>query len=332
MMSHIFICRTDNLARIEDFLKTMCAPSRNTCNCENWCKQLFGDSKHSIYETTVKVYVCADIFEKSPLFHDHSSCQTFYQFVKGKFFHHSLLLCKVSGKTFQDYFTRIRKCINSMSHTIDQTGMIECFFIQNLAEICFYLFLICPVFDIRLDILKHVLYLKVCTTMTRSFERTDRCCNRRISICSGRSNYVCRKSRVVTTTMLCMKDQGNIKYFRLQFCVFAIRSKHQKDVFCKPFLWITDKQSLITTEMSVGMIGIYCNQRQFCDHFNALAKNIFRRNIFWFGIIGVQSENTSLHCIHDITVGSFHNNVTHKTSGQSFKVFHDIFEYFHIFI
>ena len=57
------------------------------------------------------------------------------------------------------------------------------------------------------------------------------------------------------------------------------------------------KQSLITTEMSVGMIGIYCNQRQFCDHFNALAKNIFRRNIFWFGIIGVQSENTSLHCI-----------------------------------
>ena len=80
------------------------------------------------------------------------------------------------------------------------------------------------------------------------------------------------------------------------------------------------------------MIGIYCNQRQFCDHFNALAKNIFRRNIFWFGIIGVQSENTSLHCIHDITVGSFHNNVTHKTSGQSFKVFHDIFEYFHIFI
>ena len=221
-----------------------------------------------------------------------------------------------------------------MSHTIDQTSMVECFFIQDLTEITFHFFLICPVFDICLDIFKHILDFKVCTTMARSFKRTNRCCNRRIGVCSRRSYYMCRKGRVVTTTMLCMQDQCDVKNLCFQLCVFSIRTEHQKNIFCKgeSLLRITDKQSLVTTEMSVGMIRIYCDQRQLRDHFDALAKNIFRRNIFWFGIISIQSENTSLHRIHDISVGSLHNNITDKTSGQRFKTFHNIFEYFHIFI
>ena len=185
MMSYVFVCRTDDLACIKDFFKTMCTPSRNTRNGENRSKQLFWDSKHSIYETAVKVYVCTDIFEKSALLHNKSSTQTFYQFIQCKFFHHALFLSKFSGKSLEDHFTWIGKCINCMSHTIDQTGMVKCLFIKDLTEIIFHFFLIGPVFYVCLDVLEHILHFQVCTTMTRSLQRTDGCCNRRIRIGAG---------------------------------------------------------------------------------------------------------------------------------------------------
>ena len=82
---------------------------------------------------------------------------------------------------------------------------------------------------------------------------------------------------VVTTAVLCVKDQGDVEDLGFQFCVFSIRTKHQKDVFCKgkSLLRIADEKGIIFTEMPVGMIGIYCDQRQFRDHFDALAENIF---------------------------------------------------------
>ena len=162
----------------------MRAPSRDTCDRENRREQLFRDSKHSIYETAVKVYVCADIFEKSSLFHDQSSGKAFYEFIEGKFLHHALLHCEVFGEAFQDDFTWVRKGINGMSHTVDQTAVVEDFFVEDLAEIAFHFFLIGPVFDVCLDILEHVLDFEVCTTMTRSLEGTDGCCNGRIGVCS----------------------------------------------------------------------------------------------------------------------------------------------------
>ena len=84
--------------------------------------------------------------------------------------------------------------------------------------------------------------------------------------------------------------------------------------------------------MSVCVIRIYCDQRQLRDHFQALTKNILCGDIFRSGIIGIQSEDTSLHGIHNVTIGCFHDNVTDKTSGQRFETCHDVLEYFHIFV
>ena len=131
-----------------------------------------------------------------------------------------------------------------------------------------------------------------------------------------------------------MKNQCDVENFGFQFCVFAVRTEHQKDVFCegKVLLWVADEQGLIFTEMSVGMIGIYCDQRQFRDHFDTLTENVFCGGVLWFGVVGVQSEDASLHCVHDIAVGSFHDNVTDKTSGQGLEVCHNVFENFHVLV
>ena len=81
-----------------------------------------------------------------------------------------------------------------------------------------------------------------------------------------------------------MKDQCDVETLCFQFCVFAVRTEHQKDVFCegKVLLWVADEQGLIFTEMSVGMIGIYRNERKLRNHLNTLTKNILCGNIFCF--------------------------------------------------
>ena len=76
--------------------------------------------------------------------------------------------------------------------------------------------------------------------------------------------------------------------------------------------------------MSVGMIRIYRNQRNLCNQLHTLAQNIFRCNVFRIGIIGIQRQNTALQGVHDVAVGSFHHNVTDKTSFQIFQFKEDI--------
>ena len=71
-----------------------------------------------------------------------------------------------------------------MSHSIDQSRLIKGFFIKNQAEILTNLILVSPVFDRLFNIIKHPLRFQVCTTMTRSFQRTDGSSDCRISICS----------------------------------------------------------------------------------------------------------------------------------------------------
>jgi hypothetical protein len=53
---------------------------------------------------------------------------------------------------------------------------------------------------------------------------------------------VCGECRVVTTAVLCMKDQCDVENLCFQFCVFAVRTEHQKDVFCEEVLRELEKE------------------------------------------------------------------------------------------
>ena len=169
-----------------------------------------------------------------------------------------------------------------MSHSIDQSSLIKGFFIKNQAEILTDLIFVSPVFDRLLNIIKHTLCFQVRTTVARSFQRTDGSSDRRISICSGRSNNVSCERRVVTTTVLCMKNECYIKNLGFELCILSVRTKHIQNILGKraSFFRVTDQESFIFTEMSVRMIRINCNQWKLCNQFQRLAQCILYRNIF----------------------------------------------------
>ena len=148
----------------------MCTPARHTRNGKDRSEEFFRDTKHGIYKSTVEVYICTDILEQLPVLHNQLACNTFNLIVKFEFVCHAFLLCKSLCKTLQDHFSRIRKGIDCMSHTIDQPCMVKGFFIQHFLQIFRDLFVTFPVFYICLQICEHILDLQVGTAMTRTLQ------------------------------------------------------------------------------------------------------------------------------------------------------------------
>ena len=61
------------------------------------------------------------------------------------------------------------------------------------------------------------------------------------------------------------------------------------------------------------MICVYGDQRQFVDKFHALTQDILRIDTVRIRIVGIQCQDTSLECVHDVAVGSLHDYVTDET-------------------
>ena len=72
--------------------------------------------------------------------------------------------------------------------------------------------------------------------------------------------------------------------------------------------------------MTICVIGVNRNFRKLGDQFQRLAEYIFYGNIFRVIVICIESKNAALHGIHNIGIGSFHDNVTDKTSSQIFHI------------
>src|SRR5699024_4712466 len=51
VVSHIFICRTDNLTGVHKLLKAVCAPARYSRYSKNRSEKLFRNTQHRIYKT-----------------------------------------------------------------------------------------------------------------------------------------------------------------------------------------------------------------------------------------------------------------------------------------
>ena len=72
--------------------------------------------------------------------------------------------------------------------------------------------------------------------------------------------------------------------------------------------------------MTVCVIGVNRDFRKLSDQFQRLAEYILHRNIFRVIIICIESKYAALHSIHNIGIGSLHDNVTDKTSSQILHV------------
>ena len=89
------------------------------------------------------------------------------------------------NKAFQYLGTGIRYRIDRVSHTINKTSLIKSFFAKQFLQILSYFLFVRNILHILLQILEHTYNLNIGTTVLRTFQRTESCCDCRISVCSG---------------------------------------------------------------------------------------------------------------------------------------------------
>ena len=81
--------------------------------------------------------------------------------------------CKLKGFLFEDNCTGVGNCVNSVAHTIDKSSIIVSFFSDSTTHIVSYFALVLPVFDISLEVVKHIDNLNVSTAVTWTFKGAD---------------------------------------------------------------------------------------------------------------------------------------------------------------
>ncbi len=126
MTSYVFVRRSNNFYPcLPAFLQTMCTPSGNTGNAKS--SKIPRNTKHSIYKkTTVKSTFATNRFITQMCFHNPNLLDTsFHCFIQMKFIHFTFCLRQFFCIAFQNHGTRVRQCINRMSHSINQTGFIK---------------------------------------------------------------------------------------------------------------------------------------------------------------------------------------------------------------
>ena len=316
--AHIHISRTDDFTFIYQLLQTMRAPSGNTGNGKDRCKQLCRNSQHGIYQTAVEVHVGADRLQQVSSLRNQARCKTLYRVIQHKFILLLFFLRQMLCISFQDHLTGIRIGIYGMSHTVYQSGSVKGFFVQNADQIIADCLLICIVRTMLLQILKHLHNLQVGTAVFRSLQRRHGCRHCRIGIRSGGSHHMIGKGTVITAAMLCMKHQRHIQNLCFQFRIHAVLAEHVQNAFRggQPFLRRANHQRLIQVKMAVCIIRIHCHHGHLRNQLQRLTQYIGNRDVIRVLIIGIKKHNTLLQGVHQIGRRRFHDDITDKLSGK----------------
>ena len=76
--------------------------------------------------------------------------------------------------------------------------------------------------------------------------------------------------------------------------------------------------------MAICMVRIYGNFRKLCNQFQRLRSTFSGEISSRIVIICIESQNTTLHGIHNIGIGSLHNNIADKTTAKLLHIRHHI--------
>ncbi len=136
------------------------------------------------------------------------------------------------------------------------------------------------------------------------------------------------ESGVVSTSMLRMKNQGNIQYPRFCFGVPAVRAQQIQDVLRRGQLWLrgVNEQALSVMIMAVCLIAVYRQTGEKGDQLKRLSQYIGDGNIVGIVIIGIQGQYASCQRVHHVIAGSLHDNVPDKAGRQGTVMCQKLFE------
>ena len=153
-----------------------------------------------------------------------------------------------------------------------------------------------------LDILDHFHDLQVCTAVAGTLEGKACGGDGGVGIGVGRGDDVGRKGRVVAAAVFGMDDEADVKQFRFEASIGAVRAEETKDVFGGREAGIRDPhmEAFAAIVVGFGLIAVDGIGRESCDQADGLAQDVGDGDFVWIFVECVGSEDASSEFVHDI--------------------------------
>ena len=138
--------------------------------------------------------------------------------------------------------------------------------------------------------------------MERSLERTDARSDGRVGVCLRGAGHAHREGGVISTTMLCMKDQCKIEDLNIQLGIFIAPLHHKQEIlrYRAVFIGVTDMQRTPHLIVAQHLIGISDDGGELRNEVHRLPDEVFGRDVIGILIVSVQLQHTSGQDVHDV--------------------------------
>ena len=216
----------------------------------------------------------------------------------------TLFLGKLASQALQLHGTWVAQCVDGMADTIDETRLVVSLLVEHSLQVNVKFVYVLPVSDYFLQVMEHVDYLDVGTTMQRTFQATDTCGDRAVSICaSGRCNTH-SEGRVVTTTMLCLDDEQQVEHTSIQLGI-VLMLQHVKEILgdSEVLARVTNVKTSTLHGVTIDVVSIRNDGRELGYQLDALTHQIVTADVVWVRVEGVHFEHATSQDVHD--VGAF---------------------------
>ena len=135
LLHHALVCRADDLTGVDQFLDAVCAPSDDPCDREEGSEQLWRDSQHVVDESAVEVNVSADTGERVPPGTDEFRGHLLDVLVELEVLLTVLLDSEPLDQLPEDGCSGIGEGIDRVTHSVDETQLVECILVEDLDEV-----------------------------------------------------------------------------------------------------------------------------------------------------------------------------------------------------
>ena len=198
-----------------------------------------------------------------------------------------------------------------MAHAVDQARMVTDLPAQDAPDVGSHFFVIGPVADVGLDLLKLPQDLTVGAAVLRALEGADRRRDGGIGIGARGGNAAAGEGGVVAAAVFRVADQAQVQHPRLLLGIALVRTDHAEEILRRREgrLRTVEVETVIFKIMALDHIGIGRHDGKPRHQFDGLAHHILHAQIVGRGVIGIQGQHRAAQLVHDVATGILQDGV-----------------------
>ena len=216
----------------------------------------------------------------------------------------SFLLRQFASQLLELYGTGVALGIDGMSDAVDESRLVVCLLVEHAVQVGINLVDVGPVLDLVFQVVEHIDDLDVGTSVKWTFQRPDTCSYGGIGVCTCRRGDAHGERRVVTTSVLSLRDEQQVERPRIQFGIVVVL-QHEEEVlsYGQVLLGIAYVQGASVLGVPVDVVCVSDDGGELGNQLYRLSHEVVARYVVGVAVEGIHLQYATCQDVHD--VGTF---------------------------